>query len=70
MIGIRSPDVQKRPPVRRSAADASIMSAVIAMASGAASGWMSRSTSTPAARSPLRAISQRGLSGMPKHSTV
>ena len=35
-----------------------------------ASGSMSRSTASPAARSPLRPSSQRGLSGMPKHISV
>src|SRR5215472_15855859 len=69
-MGTRSRQVQKCSEVTCSEEAARISSALASNCAGEDSGRINRSTVKPAARSLLRPISQRGLSGRPKHRSV
>ena len=70
MIGTRSRIDQNPRVLRCSEAAETIAVAIDSSSAGVASGSTSPSMRRPAARSPLRVSSHRGLSGMPKHLSV
>ncbi len=69
-IGTWSRRVQNRPAVTPSDEAAAIAFACSCSSSEVEPGRMSPSTAIPAARSPLRPMSQRGLSGSVRQSAV
>src|SRR5436853_238178 len=69
-MGTRSRQAQKCSEVTCCEEAARISFALASNSAEEDSGRIKRSTFRPAARSPLRPISQRGLSGKPKHMSV